>query len=372
VINETFVQTMLLELVQMDSPSLEEGEMAMRCRQFLENLGFTVEEDDAGRKLGGETGNLIATLAGNPDMPRILLAAHMDTVQPGRGIQPRVENGVIYSDGTTILGADDKAGITAIFAALQELVHSGDQHGDIQVLLTIAEEIGLQGAKNLDSTLLHSDFGLSLDSGGALGTLAVSGPAQVRFEIEVTGKSAHAGVAPEKGISAIKVAATAVSRMPHGRIDSETTVNVGSFVGQGPTNVVSDSVQLIGELRSRSPEKLEKTQDAIRAAFEQVAAETGATTKVTFRRMYDGFQHGPDSPIRKRIETALAACGFPPNPVKIGGGSDANIIQSYGLPILNIGIGYEEIHTLQEHIAFIDIMNAAKVAYAFCTMNETW
>lgn len=369
--NLDFVQSMFLKLVQIDSHSLEEGEIAMHCRQFLENLGFTVEEDDAGRKLSGETGNLIATLAGDPELPRVLLAAHMDTVQPGRGVQPRIENGVVYSDGTTILGADDKAGITAIFTAVQELVETGARHGDVQVLLTIGEEIGLQGAKNLDASRLHADFGLSLDTGGELGTIAVAGPAQVWFEIEVKGKAAHAGVAPEKGISAIKVAATAVSRMPHGRIDHETTVNIGSFMGQSPTNVVADSVRLVGELRSRNSEKLAKIQTEVQSAFEQTAKDMGATVSLSFQHMYDGFQHGPDSPIRKRIERALQSSGFTPNAVEVGGGSDANVIQTYGFPILNIGLGYKEIHTTSENIELVSILDAARVAYEFCTMNES-
>lgn len=368
--NETWIRDTFLELVQIDSHSLEEGAIAKRCRTMLEQFGFAVEEDGAGKALGGQTGNLIATLKGDPTLPRVLLAAHMDTVRPGEGVKPHVDaNGVVWSDGSTVLGADDKAGVTAIFAALREIVDQKAAHGDIQVVLTIAEEIGLQGARHLDGSLIHADYGLSLDSGGKLGTLAVKGPAQARFEATFRGRKAHAGVAPERGISAIKVAANGVARMPHGRIDEETTVNVGSFVGQGPTNVVADMVTLVGEARSRDNAKLDRVLGEIESAFREAAEAAGANVEYDAKKMYDGFNFTADAPVRKRIERSLQACGFTVEAVEVGGGSDANLIQAH-VPIMNIGIGYEEIHTTEEHIRLADIAGAARVAYAFCTLPE--
>ncbi len=369
--DETWIQETFLKLVQIDSHSLQEGKMAATCRALLEEFGFTVLEDEAGKKLGGQTGNLIGTLKGDPNLPKVLLAAHMDTVQPGLSVSPRIdENKVVWSDGSTVLGSDDKAGVTAALAALREIVTNNIPHGDIQVLFTIAEEIGLQGAKQLSPSVIHSEFGLSLDSGGELGSIVIAGPSQAHFIVEVTGKSAHAGVAPEKGISAIKVAAGSVSRMPHGRIDEETTVNIGSFIGQGPTNIVADKVTLIGEARSRNPEKLDRVLKDIESAFDRVCKEAGASYIYKAEKMYDGFNFSEDAPVRKRIESALLACGFTPNPMKVGGGSDANVISSLGLPIMNIGIGYEDIHTTNEHIALQNILDAARVAVAFCTLES--
>jgi tripeptide aminopeptidase len=369
--DKSWIQETFLKLVQIDSHSLEEGQMAKACRSLLEEFGFTVTEDNAGRALSGQTGNLIGILKGKPNLPKVLLAAHMDTVQPGRGVSPRIdENEVIWSDGTTVLGSDDKAGVTAALAAVREIVTQNLPHGDIEVLFTIAEEIGLKGAKELSAESIHAQFGLSLDSGGPLGSIVVAGPSQAHFTVEVTGKSAHAGVAPEKGISAIKVAAGGVSRMPHGRIDEETTVNIGSFVGQGPTNIVADKVTLIGEARSRNPEKLDNVLAQIEAAFAEVCKDAGATFVYKAENMYDGFNFEEGAKVRGRIENALRSCGFTPNPMKVGGGSDANVIQSLGLPIMNIGIGYEDIHTTNEHIALQNIVDAARVAVAFCTMAE--
>lgn len=368
--NQKWIEQTFFEFVQIDSPSLEEGKMATRCRQELEALGFNVVEDHADQILGGQTGNLIGTLRGLESLPRILLAAHMDTVHPGRGIQPHIdEQGIIWSDGTTILGADDKAGITAIFAALHEIIHHSLPHGDIQVLLTIGEEIGLQGARQLKKEHIHADFGLSLDSGGNLGTFPISGPAQTKWQAEFSGKPAHAGVAPEKGISAIQVAAKAVSKMPHGRIDHETTLNIGSFMGQSPTNIVADKVTLVGEARSRNADKLQHVLTQIGDIFTETACEHGASVHYEFQKMYDGFHYPSDAPIRTRIERALWNCGFEPKPVETGGGSDANIIQTLGLPIMNIGIGYEDIHSTHEHIDIRNIVHAARVAVAFCTLT---
>ncbi|MDQ0188423.1 M20/M25/M40 family metallo-hydrolase [Alicyclobacillus cycloheptanicus] len=364
------IRNTFLDLVQISSHSLHEGAVAAYCRARLEQLGFVVEEDDAGRQLGGETGNLIATLPGDPSKPCMMLAAHMDTVIPGEHVRPSVdEQGVVWSDGTTVLGADDKAGVTAILTAAAEMVNNHLPHGPLQVVFTIGEEIGLQGAKHLDRSKLKAEFGLSLDSGGALGTLVIAGPAQVKWEAIFTGKAAHAGVAPERGVSAIKMAAGGVARMPHGRVDAETTVNVGSFVGDGPTNIVPDRAQLVGEARSRSNEKLERVLADIEKAFEEAAHAAGGTVAFQATRMYDGFRFADGDPLRQRVEAALQKLGFTPAPVEGGGGSDANIYTSFGVPTMNIGIGYEDIHSVHEHIRLADIKSAAEVAVAFCTQD---
>ncbi len=365
--NAEYIRDLFLELVQIDSHSLEEAAVAKRCADELIKLGFTVEFDGAGEALGGTTGNLIATLPGDPSLPVRMLAAHMDTVRPGNGVKPRVDaDGVVWSDGSTVLGADDKAGITAILGAVREIVESGAPHGTIQVVFTIAEEIGLQGAKHIDRSKLKATMGLSLDSGGNLGTIVIAGPTQVKWKAVFTGKAAHAGVAPENGISAIKVAAHAVSKMPHGRLDAETTVNIGSFVGDGPSNVVRDTVHLAGEARSRNARRLSEVLAQIDRVFSEVAAEHGATVQFEHQKMYDGFRFEEDHPLRKRIESAIRAAGFSPIAVESGGGSDANIYTSLGIPTINIGIGYLDIHSKSEHVALKDIEGAARIAVEFC------
>lgn len=362
-ISETFQA-----LVRISSHSLHEQAVASYCRERLVTLGFQVDEDDAGEKLGGTTGNLIAFLDGDPSKPTLMLAAHMDTVVPGEGVTPTVdENGVVHSDGTTVLGADDKAGVAAILAAVEEIIQTGAPHGPLQVVFTVAEEIGLQGAKQLDKSSLKAAYGLSLDSGGELGTLVVAGPAQVKWEAQFTGKSAHAGVAPERGVSAIKMAANGVAHMPHGRIDSETTVNVGSFLGDGPTNIVADRARLVGEARSRNESKLQTVLDQIAEAFQTSASAAGGSVEFAVTPMYDGFRFEESALVRSRATEALTRAGFTVRPVEGGGGSDANIYTSLGVPTINIGIGYEDIHSVHEHIRLDDIVDAARVAVAFCT-----
>lgn len=369
-VDKEYVRSLFLELVQIDSHSFEEGDMAVRCRRELEDLGFSVYVDGAGQHLNGQTGNLIATLSGDASRTAILLAAHMDTVEPGRGVKPNVdEHGVVWSDGSTVLGADDKAGVVAILSGVRALIQSGAKHGTIQVVFTIAEEVGLQGAKHVEVDKLTAEIGLSLDSGGELGTFVVAGPTQTKWVAEFKGKSAHAGVAPEKGVSAIKVAASAVARMPHGRIDDETTVNIGTFMGTGPTNVVRDSVQLIGEARSRNPERLEHVLQEIGKAFASAAADAGASVHFESEKRYDGFRFGAQDRVRKWVERAIHNAGFQPTPVESGGGSDANVYTSLGVPTINIGIGYEDIHSTSEHVRLEDIESAAQIVLAFCQLS---
>lgn len=362
---------LFLELVQIPSHSLEEGAIAARCRELLEAVGCQVEVDGAGEALGGQTGNVIGYLSGAADREPVLLSAHMDTVVPGANVQPTIDdNGVAHSDGSTILGADDKAGVTAILTALHELSSGSTLHAPIEVVFTIAEEIGLQGARQVEPRRLQSRQGLCLDSGGAVGTYIVAGPTQVKWDAEFVGRAAHAGVAPERGVSAIKMAATAVSKMPHGRISEQTTVNIGSFIGQGPTNVVRDKVKLIGEARGLGPEELAAVLDEIQNVFTQTAESLDGTVHFDYQKKYDGFAFPPDHPLRNRLERAIAQLGLTPNPIRSGGGSDANIFTQNGIETLNIGIGYEDIHSTNEHIAIEDIKQAAALTVAFCRIDD--
>ncbi|WP_026961936.1 M20/M25/M40 family metallo-hydrolase [Alicyclobacillus herbarius] len=364
--DESIAYQLFCDFVQLESPSLHEGKVARRCQEELERLGCQVEFDTAGDELGGETGNLYATLPGDDSRVPILLTAHMDTVAPGVGIRPQLgPDGVIRSDGTTILGADDKVGITAILLALRKLVLRGDSHGPIQVVFTIAEELGLRGSAAADAGRLFAKYGLCLDSGGEPGTFVVGGPSQIRWQAEVRGRAAHAGVAPEQGISAIQVAARAVARIPHGRIDAESTVNIGSFIGQGPTNVVRDKVQIIGEARSLSDVRLQQIMDDMEAVFREVATRHGAELDFIYHQTYRGFRFDRTHPLPRLAEMAARRAGLSPKAVTSGGGSDANHFTAMGIPTLNVGVGYQDIHSPQERVAARDIVRAARFVYEF-------
>lgn len=270
-INETRLLEQFMTLVQIDSETGFEKNISERLQQKLTALGCDVVEDDAAAKTGHEAGNIFANLPpskGMEHLPCILFTSHMDTVVPGKGIKPRLdEDGYLRSDGTTILGSDDKAGCAAILEALQVLQEQHVPHGPIQIVITTGEESGLIGSRMIDTSKLKADFGYALDSNGPVGDIIVAAPAQAKINVKVYGKSAHAGINPEDGISAIQVASKAISKMPLGRIDAETTANIGSFAGGQQTNIVCDYVQIKAEARSLSMEKLKRQIDNHETSF---------------------------------------------------------------------------------------------------------
>jgi len=289
----------------------------------------------------------------------------MDTVTPGRGIQPRLDDdGYIRSDGTTILGSDDKAGLAAMLEAIRVLKEDGLPHGPIQFVITVGEEAGLVGARAMDPSRLRARYGFALDSNGSIGDIAVAAPTQAKIEIVIRGKSAHAGVNPEDGISAIQVAAKAVSRMPLGRIDAETTANIGRFEGGGPTNIVCDYVKLDAEARSIRQEKLDRQVAAMKEAVESAAAEFGASAEFASEIIYPAFSFGDDDEVVQIAKAAIAAMGRSPRTFPSGGGSDANVFNGKGVPTVNLAVGYEDIHTTKERIKADDLTAAAELVLA--------
>ena len=271
-INRERLRQYLLDLVQIDSHSREEGAVAARIRADLEALGVEVEVDDAGEKVGGDTGNVIARVKGTVEgAPPIFLAAHMDTVVPGKGVKPVIDGDVIRTDGTTVLGGDDKSGCAIIVECVRTLRENGIPHSDIDAVFTICEEVGLLGAKYLDLAGIRSTYGLVLDSDD-VGYLFTKAPSADHMEFVVHGLEAHAGVCPENGISAIKIAAEAIAAMKLGRIDDETTANIGVIEGGAATNIIPNRVVLRGEARSHDDAKLDAQTDHMRACLREAAA----------------------------------------------------------------------------------------------------
>lgn len=256
-INEERLLKEFLELVQIDSESKNESEIAKVLKQKFEALGVDVFEDDTMEQTGLGAGNLICNVKGTKnDADTIYFTSHMDTVVPGNGVKPSIENGYVITDGTTILGADDKAGLAAMLEAVRILQEEKVAHGDIQFIITAGEEVGLVGAQALDPSLVKAKYGFALDSDGEVGNIIIAAPTQAKITAELHGKTAHAGVAPEKGVSAITIAAKAVAKMPLGRIDEETTANIGRFEGGKATNIVADHAYVLAEARSLVPEKM--------------------------------------------------------------------------------------------------------------------
>ncbi|MGI2326636.1 M20/M25/M40 family metallo-hydrolase [Planococcus sp. YIM B11945] len=351
-----------LELVQIDSETKNEGDIAVVLKQKLETLGFYVAEDDSSFRNGHGANNLIATLRGSAaSVPAIYFTVHMDTVVPGKGIKPQIRDGYVYSDGTTILGADDKAGIAALFEMIRSIQEQQVEHGDIQFVITAGEESGLAGAKEFDASLLLAKYGYAVDSDGKVGGIVTSAPNQAKLWTTIYGKTAHAGVAPEKGISAITIAAKAISKMKLGRIDSETTANIGRFEGGQATNIVCDEVHILAEARSIKEAKLAAQTAHMESVFEDVAESLGGRAKTEVKLMYPGFHFDESEPAVQIAQRAAAKIGRPSPILTSGGGSDANIFNGLGIPTVNLCVGYEEIHTTNERMPIEELEKLAEL-----------
>jgi len=350
-----------LELVQIDSPSSKEGKIAKVLVKKLEDIGCGVIIDNAGEKTGGETGNIIATLKGNRKGKKLLFSSHMDTVSPGIGVKPIIDEakGIIKSDGTTVLGSDDKAGIASILEGLRVIKENNIDHADIQVVFSIWEEGGLYGAKYLDYSKLDVDYGFVLDSGGSPGEIIVKAPAQDAIKIKITGKPAHAGLQPENGISAIMVASRAIENMKLLRIDKETTANIGIVKGGVATNVVMPELEIAAEARSLSEEKLDIQTNHMIETFKKAAKEFGAEIDIQVNRAYGPYTIEENDEIVLLAKKALANMNITAKTGSTGGGSDTNVLNKNGIKAVNLGIGMKKAHTLEEYIAIEDIYNSA-------------
>ncbi|MDD4308999.1 MAG: M20/M25/M40 family metallo-hydrolase [Candidatus Cloacimonetes bacterium] len=348
------VVSYFLRLIAIDSESKNERSMMDVLRMDLEELGAQVEEDNCHKHNDGNAGNLYAFFPGKVSKPPILFCAHADTVSPGNNIKARIDNGRIVTDGTTVLGGDDKSGIAEIVLGIQSIIDSGIDHAPIEVLITVSEEIGLLGAKCFNKAKLRSAFGYALDA-HQVGELIVGAPSQNSFIITIYGKEAHAGVEPEKGLNAIKIASEAISAMPMGRIDYETTCNVGKICGGIATNIVPNQVIIKGEARSHSAPKLAQVCADIRHAVERTVArynnEVGkAEFSYKMETEYHAFAISEDSAPVKLAQNALRQLDIPFTTGKGGGGSDANIFNAAGIPMIIVGTGMNKVHTVAEDI----------------------
>ncbi len=364
-VNEKRLLDEFLELVQVNSETKHEGDIAPVLKKKFEHLGLTVIEDDAAAKTGHGAGNLICTLNGTKEgVTSIYFTSHMDTVVPGHNVKPKVEDGYVVTDGTTILGADDKAGIAAMLEAIRLLKDKEIEHGTVQFIITVGEESGLVGAKALDPAMLEAAFGYALDSDGPVGDIIVAAPTQAKVKAVIHGKTAHAGVAPEKGISAITVAAKAIAKMPLGRIDEETTANIGRFEGGTQTNIVCDHVEIIAEARSLVTEKMEAQVAKMKEAFETTATSMGAKADVDIDIMYPGYKLNEDDEVVQIAKKALTSIGRTPTLLESGGGSDANIFAGHGVPTVNLAVGYEDIHTKNERMPITELVKLSEAVVA--------
>ncbi|MGA9228233.1 MAG: tripeptidase T, partial [Mesobacillus sp.] len=364
-INNERLLNEFLELVQIDSETKYETEIARVLKQKFTDLGLEVIEDDTTAVTGHGAGNLICTLNGTKEgVDTIYFTSHMDTVIPAKGVKPSIKDGYVVTDGTTILGADDKTGLAVMLETIRVLKEQSIQHGTIQFIITVGEESGLVGAKALDPSLVKAKYGYALDSDGKVGNIIVAAPTQAKVAAVIHGKTAHAGVAPEKGVSAITIAAKAVARMPLGRIDEETTANIGRFQGGTQTNIVCDHVEILAEARSLIPEKMEAQVKKMKEAFESAAQEMGGKADVDVQVMYPGFKFGEGDLVVELARKAAAKIGRSCELLHSGGGSDANVIAGFGIPTVNLAVGYEEIHTTNERMPIEELGKLGEMVIA--------
>ncbi|EGQ0287286.1 M20/M25/M40 family metallo-hydrolase [Staphylococcus pseudintermedius] len=359
-----------LELVQIDSETGHEDIIQPILKDKFESLGLSVVEDNAKATTGFGANNLICTLPANREnKDKIYFTSHMDTVEPGRNVKPIIkEDGFIYSDGTTVLGADDKAGLAVIFEVLHIIHEQQLPHGQIQFVITVGEESGLVGAKALRKEDLDADYGYAIDSAVPVGSITIGAPYQMKVNATIHGKKAHAST-PNEGISAINIAAQAISQMKLGQIDHETTANIGKFQGGGPTNVITDLVNIWAEARSHAKAKLDAQVQHMKETFEHAAAQHHCHAEVETELSYPGFHVESDERVYQVAEQAAKALGFEMQADVGGGGSDGNIINHLGIPTVILGVGYEKIHTTDERISKQSLYDLTNFVLKIIEMN---
>ncbi|HPF43127.1 MAG TPA: M20/M25/M40 family metallo-hydrolase [Syntrophomonadaceae bacterium] len=353
-----------MEMTAISSVSGQEHEFRDYIRNEFEKRGFIAEEDDAGITSGGTSGNLLLRKSGENDLQPVLLSAHMDTVEPGRNIKAVIENNeVIRSAGGTILGADDKAAIAALLESVDIITENQLVCPPLEILLTVSEEQGLQGAKRFDYSRLNARLGYTLDGGGSPGTIIIKSPCQNEIEYIAYGKAAHAGIQPEQGVNAIKLAAAAMAQMPSGRIDEETTCNFGVISGGQARNIVPDYCSVRGEARSLKREKLDQLTHSLREIFIGSVTAGGGQAEVKVSFLYPEVRLNPDDKVVKLAIKAIENIGLPLELIETGGGSDASIINAH-IPCANLGIGMQNVHTTEEYIKIHDLIDDVRLILA--------
>ncbi len=362
-INEQRLIDRFMEYVRIDSETKSEGVFGRFLAEKMEQMGLVVAFDQAGAVIGSDGNNLVGRLEGTLPGEPVILCAHMDTVVPGKGIVPVLKDGVITSQGDTILGSDDKGGIAAIVEAVQMIIESKTPHRTIELVFTIAEEGGLNGAKNMDMALISGSRGFVLDSGGSPGAIVVGAPYQDKIEARILGRPAHAGICPEEGISAIQVAAGAIQNMHLLRIDNETTANIGIIRGGDATNIVCSEVWIKAEARSLTEEKLVAQTQHMVKCVEEACTKFGAKSEIEVSREYGGYAVTDGEPLLAFTEATIRDLGMTPVRMTSGGGSDTNIFNNRGLKLLNLATGMSKVHTLEEYVEVKDMVDLTRLVH---------
>lgn len=346
------------KLLEIKSPSKNEGEIVQFVSNTLKKLGLKVIIDDSGKKIGSNGGNIIARkIKGTrKEITPIFLGAHLDTVNLNGDVIPVIQNGKITNKNKNcILGGDDKVAVAAIIEAMRVIKENSIKTGDIYLIFTIAEEIAILGAKYVDLKKVPAKYGFIFDGEGDIGVINNQAPFQNTLNIRITGKAAHAGIEPEKGLNSIKVASEAISRIRCGRIDKETTCNIGVINGGVAINIVPEITDIRAEARSLKVEKLDNITKEITDTFIMTSKKYRAKIELDVEREYDGFKIGEDELPVQIGKKSILEIGRKPAVVSTGGGSDINIFNAKGKKAISFSSGMENVHSKSEYVKFSEL-----------------
>lgn len=357
------------KLVSIDSPSLKEREMADHLKKLFGDIGVNLEEDNTQEVTGSNAGNLFGKVEGTVDSESLLLGVHMDTVEPSRGKKAIFHpDGTVTSDGTTVLGADDLAGVTAIYEAVRYLNEQNIPHRTIEILITTGEELYCKGANAFDYSKIQSKEAYALDLSGKIGAAAYAAPTLISFEAAVQGKAAHAGFYPEKGINSIQAAARAIARLSQGRIDENTTANIGLFSGGTGTNIVPETCTAGGEIRSLNHEKAMKILNEYHQVFQEEADKVGAVLKWEEKLNIIAYETSLGGKIAENYRRAVEKAGLTPEFEKTFGGSDNNVFAQHGIHGLVIATSMNQVHSCSEYCSIPEIRQVSEILVNLCEM----
>ena len=375
-INLERLASVFTTLCEIDSPSKQEGRVATYLKSIFTELGAEVSEDDSAAQTGSDCGNLFVRFPdGGLDKEPVFFNCHMDTVLPAVGVEVKREGEVFTSVGDTVLGSDDKAGIAALIEVMRTLQEKNIPYGPVEYVFTTCEEVGLMGVKALTPSSIKAKIGYALDSSG-INRVVVGAPAANRITAKIKGVAAHAGLSPEKGISAIHLAARAIARLKLGRLDSESTANIGLIEGGTATNIIPESVVVHGEVRSHTLAKLKEHIQNIQDVFQSEVDNwtdpeniVDGKPSLNFKVIedYPVMKLDKDSAVIKRVAEAATALDAELDYVVAGGGSDANIFNSFGIQCAILSTGMDKVHSTQETIKLSDMALTAELVMAILT-----
>ncbi|MBN2366661.1 MAG: M20/M25/M40 family metallo-hydrolase [Calditrichaeota bacterium] len=364
-LNQNRLVDIFLELVAINAVAKSEKPVADYIRKFLSNLQISVMEDATGRIIDGNSGNIIAKIYNDGKKGPIpfALVAHMDTVKPTTGIKPLIMDGRITSDGNTILGADNRAGIALILYLIENLHSNKLSHQPFEIIFTVGEETGLYGSTNLDMDMVESRNAYILDSSADPGYFVCAAPGAVDFRIRFLGKGSHAAVNPDKGINALSMAAALINRFSVGKVDEDTTINFGRISGGEANNVVPPLVELTGEIRSFNKNKIEHYSNRLSIQLKNISTEFGGNFELELEQAFPGFVLNKRSEAIKNLNSCLEKTGLTPMPIRYHGGSDANMLNNKGITAIDLGIGAKNPHSTEEYIMIRDLLAIEKLIH---------